>query len=324
MIARSTGILPGMAGCGPNAGCYAAPVDSATALLVLAQIGAPADGPMPLSVDRTRGADCPDAAALVTKTSASGAKRPFVSGGGSGFRVVFVRDNEKLRATIEAPGGRSRVLEESSSSCEGLADAVVVALVLASDAETDGPARPPPRETEAPPTASTVAPRWPLARLSAGGAASIGVVRDVAPAVIAGVHLGPRSPFRGGLLLTIVPTQTLGLGRGAVDVRYLAVSPEACFSFHPSFEGCGRVEIGRLSGEASGFVQSEAHDRIRFAAGPVARGILPLSKEFMLFAEASALFPTQKERFGVDGVGVAYDPLPVGIGVGAGLGLSIE
>lgn len=278
---------------------------------------------MPLSVDRARGGDCPDAAALVTKTSASGAKRPFVDGGVGGFRVVFVRENEKLRATIEAPGGRSRVLEETSASCDGLADAVVVALVLASDAEGDRPAPAPlPRET--PDAAPAPAPRWPLARLSAGGAASIGVVRDAAPAVMAGVHLGPRSRFRGGLLLTIVPTQTLALGRGSVDVRYLAVSPEACFSIHPSFEGCGRLEIGRLSGEAAGFVQSEAHDRVRFAGGPVARGILPLSKEFMLFAEASALFPVQKERFGVEGVGVAYDPLPVGIGLGAGLGLSIE
>ena len=73
---------------------------------MLAQVG-PVDA-MPLSVDRARGgADCPDAAALVTKTTASGAKRPYVTSDGRGFRVVFVRDNERLRATIEAPGGRS-------------------------------------------------------------------------------------------------------------------------------------------------------------------------------------------------------------------------
>lgn len=305
------------------------PLFPLAALWTLAQIGQP-EGPMPLSVDRERSADCPDATTLVAKTTASGAKRPFVTGeaidgGKMRFRVVFVRENERLVARIEAPGGRSRVLEETSASCDGLADAVVVALVLASDAENERPREtpPPPGETKAPEPPTEEA-RWPLARITASGAASIGVVREVAPAVAFGIHLGPRSRFRGGVLVTFVPTQTLNLGRGTVDVRYLAVSPEACFSFHPSFEGCGRMEIGRLSGEASGFVQSEAHDRIRLAAGPVARGILPLSKQIILFAESSALFPTQTERFGVEGVGVAYDPLPVGIGVGAGLGVSIE
>jgi hypothetical protein len=305
------------------------------------------------AIEVTRAAsakDCPDAPALVARTAASGAKTAFVVSSPSdeaideqaraaqrarrAIVVAFDRDGEERRASIAAPGGRTRTLVERASDCDGLADAVVLALVLSTDGGDDAEPSPPPAppRDEAParePAAATEGPRGLAVRASAGAMASNGVVRELAPGAMLGLHLGPQAAkLRAGAVLTFVPPNDLPVGSGSIEVLYAATAIDLCWAplrDRPvAIEACGRGEIGLLAGQARGFATNEDRTRPRVAGGAAARAVVPLAPAIGVFLEGSALAALRRQRFAIEGAGVAYDPPSVGLGAGAGLTWSIR
>lgn len=321
-------------------------IGGAFAAIVVGSGTARAQGKTAVAVTRAASAsDCPDAPALVARTAASGAKTEFVAAGAPSTTrdeivVAFDREGDERRASIAAPGGRTRTLVERAKDCDGLADAVVVALVLSTDGREDtapreSPAAPAPTPTTRDEAAAEPTPAPPptegglLYRASAGALASIGVVREAAPAAVLGFHLGPREhAFRAGAVVTFVPPNDLPVGEGSISVFYAATALDLCWAFvreRPiAFEGCGRGEVGLLSGEARGFATNDDRTRVRVAGGPVARAIVPLGASLGLFVEGSALAAAKRQRFAIEGAGVAYDPPAIGLGAGAGLALTIR
>lgn len=309
---------------------------------LLATERAAAAEPRALRVTRAEGAsDCPDASSLAARAQASGAKQAYVASRDDApeqIVVAFDREGEARRARIAASDGRTRTLVERAPDCEGLAEAVVVALVLSADAAEAPPAAPPPapgpavmeeeEEKERPP--AEAAPRRGIAvRALAGATASIGVVRAIAPGATIGAHLGARDGrLRFGGALTFVPPSEVPLGDGAIRIGYAAAAIDACWAALRErpvvLEGCARAEVGALWGSARGFPTSEDHTRIRVAGGAVARAIAPIGRTLGVYVEASALAPVRRERFAVDGAGVAYDPPPVSFGAGGGLAVHFE
>src|SRR5262249_50643418 len=99
------------------------------------------------------------------------------------------------------------------------------------------------------------------------------------------------------------------------DVAYAGGGLEGCWRHRIGqrafVSGCGRAELGRLSGTARGFDRSEGHARPLAPASLLARGQLRLVCPASAFAELGAATPISRERFQIDGVGLVHDPAVV-------------
>jgi hypothetical protein len=272
-----------------------------------------------LSVVRGEGAEqCPDSPSLQLLAASSSARSPAPPT--HSYRVAFDRAGAGYRAEIvDETRGRTRTLQDASATCGpvGHAAAVVLATMWGSEAEEaahDAGTTPPPREIAPVEPVDRVpsAPATPLSThwlLRAGSGLAEGVVRPVAPAIVAdgAFELGPASLSIGGLW---IPGQRLDLGPGSVNVQLIAGAAHLCaFAWTGTrLGGCGGFFAGALSAEASGYSVVTRAMRPWFAMSVelFLDGPLPLAP-LRYRGAVEAIVPVHAETFSVTGVGVAYD-----------------
>jgi hypothetical protein len=265
----------------------------------------------------------------------------------TGYEVIFTREGDGFMAQIRArAGGGERELRDRGQTCAALerAAAVTLALLLDSEArQTSGselvvPTRRPiaaPRDTAAVADAGAARPVASRAREDAaseasdgatsgfrisatlllGGAGLIGVVRPLAPGLIgeSGVELG-RVRVTAGLLL--VPRQELAHGPGTVRASLLSGVARGCFVAARGsalrLQLCSGVHAGAFDARAESYTRNDGVTR-PWLALPFEAALGSAAASVGWELGATALVPLLRHDVTIDGVGVAYESLPVGV-----------
>jgi len=151
------------------------------------------------------------------------------------------------------------------------------------------------------------------------------IVRTAAPVVGLGVLLELPPRWALGLDAAFIPTQTLPLGPGTVDVDLLSVAPTTCVRVLGArrairLAACASFAFGLVRARGHGFTHEASATRPWLAAGAGLVGMGPLVGSLGWTARVAAFVPTNEESFAIEGIdGVAYAPPRVG-GIGS-LGL---
>ncbi len=290
-------------------------------------------------VERGPGADaCPDATTFVArvaesqKTQASRPSSPSTSQARS-ITVRFERTATGYASTMRTAGGLERSLDDRGASCDGLAEATLLAVKLAFDSSQDdepavgAPPEPPPSL----PARHEEASSAKHVELLAGAmAASIGIGSSFAPGMRAsgGLAFGGLEPVWWlGATGFALPAQSEQHGSGSVDVELMGGGIESCRRMLRGDNAvglCARAEAARLAGRAHGFVKNEEAARPLFLASLLLRGQRRLAGPLGVFAELGVTAPILRERFEIQGVGLVYDPPVLGVSGGLGLLLDLE
>ena len=268
-------------------------------------------------------------------------------GAGEKVFVAFDRDGDERRASIATASGQMRTLRDVAADCDGLAEAVVLALVLHADGEEKEekaepehaitPTTPKPEVRATLPTAVDRVDRLdgkpslkasPFLRMAAGATSEIAAIRDVAFGAQIAAHLGPKGGFWSvGAIGVWLPQTSIDVGAGVANVSYVGAGVEACLRRSLGVlqgEACARGEGGSLIGHANGFAANESHARPLFAAGLTARGLIAIGGPLSLYLEGSLRVPIHRERFAIEGIGTVYDPPAIGAGAGGGAAVSFQ
>jgi hypothetical protein len=297
----------------------------ALALLVLVTLSrsAQAQNISPIAVEREAGAeDCPDGAALTAAvTTLIGDAKP---GQTPAYAVSFGRTAQAFTAVIRSSAveGVVRQLEAQEPNCAGLAHATAVTLALLLDAELGRAPEPPPPAAPPPakPAAKPPAPPSPRPAktelepmFSLGAAALVGVLRPIAPALVADVGLGLES-WRAELGALWAPPRSLELGPGRVRQQLLSAQLRACYAAYRGrvlrLELCSGALLGAVTAEARGFSRSEQRSR-SFLALPAELTVSARRRGVGFQLGAAALLLLPPNEFTVAGVGSAYRPARV-------------
>ena len=107
------------------------------------------------------------------------------------------------------------------------------------------------------------------------------------------------------------------VGGGLEGCRRLLASPFAA-------SACARIEVARLSASSRGFAESGRDARPLLTATVVLRAQRRIVGPASLFVEGGPTVPFVRERFAVDGVGVAYDPSPIAGSAALGAAVDFE
>lgn len=307
-----------------------------------------------LVVQRTPDAyDCPDAAALAVMIGKLTNKGPEPADAATvatdRFDVEFSRATHRYRVVVRTRGARTgvRTLDDAGATCASLAEAT--ALTIAVIVDPEGVKLPEPVEAAAPPFTepaavspppadasppATAAPagsdstssRWSLAIETRGGAA-LGVVREMAPVALVDVAVRPSRLFSFDAGALFIPTQSLALERGTIDVWLLAATANACvwpYAERVRVGGCLGVAAGSIRGEGRGFPVSSAASRAWLAATGAAKATGPIVGPLGWSAQAGLVVPSHRESFGIEGAGVAYQSPSVAGILAVGLTLTIR
>jgi hypothetical protein len=283
---------------------------------------------LPVTVEREPGAEeCPDTDALVARVGALVGQAGSYDG--TAYRVTFTRIGQTFAAAIrsESDGATVRHLRARDPDCDGLAHATAIALAVLLDAglaETldDSDAKPP--DVVLPPAPSPVVivapPRPPVKRLhvapfvSVGGAALVGVLRPVAPALLADAGVSVER-FRAALGVLWAFPQTLTLAPGEARETLVAATVRACWDVARSdslrFDACTGAFIGVASAEARGFDVNERHNELHLSF-PVEAALAARTGPIAWELGAAALVSAPPNEFRVEGRGPTYRPSPVG------------
>ena len=256
---------------------------------------------------------CLDGAELLAL--ASQVQSTMTSTASHAYRVSFERSNRVYRAEIvDQTAPRTRHLEDVGPECAPLGRAVALALATMWGTEQEAPVQPPP-----PPPATLVTPRSPQPRvpppwlLSAGAGLALGIVRNVAPAIVAdsGFEHPHFSWALGGLW---IPLQTLQLAPGSVDVQLLAGSVRGCgWVLEPTHVGlCARVLGGQIVARSHGYDFDGQQSRPWVAIGLEAFIEGALGPRLRYRPAASVLAPLRDAAFSIQNIGTAYTPPPIG------------
>jgi hypothetical protein len=243
------------------------------------------------------------------------------------YRVSFERSGAGYRAeVVDETAQRTRTLSDRGPGCAAIARAVAVVLATMWDSEQEEEAQPPPPPEPTPaPTLPAPPPpepppqaapaerstwRWNVA---AGGGAAVGIVRALAPVIVAAV--GPQRDawsFAAGVIG--IPPQQLGLGPGSVTVDLLAASARGCFlTGHAATLGlCVYVLGGAVRAGGSGYDTNAVSTRPWLAPGLEGFIDVALVAPLRVRAAVMGLVPLHAEAFTVGGAGVAYDTPPAG------------
>ncbi len=203
------------------------------------------------------------------------------------YRVAFEYAGGAYRAeVVDATSSRVRRLIDRGPACMPLGQAVAVVLATMWASEQTEPATvaapASPRPASPPPEAAPREERLAIRDVSAlegdlaapaparpwrwsfgaGGGVAAGLVRPVAPAIVADAALehGPWSLALGALW---IPAERLAVGPGFVEVQLLAASARACgfLGRNVHFGACGRILAGGLFADASGYSVATAQTR---------------------------------------------------------------
>jgi hypothetical protein len=294
-------------------------------------LGASRTAQADLRVERSDGADsCPDAAAFANRMRDAGAPQPAFATGE--ITVRFAHTASGFRSWVGTADGKHRSLADDAPTCDGLAEATILAVKMALELE-GAPAvvsAPPPAVADELPH-EEAAPRRaaPFVETSASGAVVFGLGSPVAAGVRAGAGLVlGQGRWSIGLTGLALPSQTRSIGEGTVGVSVLGGGVEGCGRLPVGrsvlLALCGRAEAMSLDGSAHGFARTESHARPVFTASLLGRARAKVAGPVALFVEAGALVPFARERFAIDTVGVVYDPPVVGAATGIGMLVDFE
>jgi hypothetical protein len=306
---------------------------TASLLLLLLCLARPALGQldMALQVTREPGAEaCPDGPSLGARVAAI--RGPASAPSGQSYTVVFTRDSSGYSAAV---GATERPLEVRTigapgETCEAIAQAAALAIVLLVDGEVAAP------EPAAPEPAPPVSPAQPAraaravtppgkhadqnrrkvrGSLSASGGLLAGVLEPVSPLVASELAL-VAARFRVGLGALWVPRQTVRLGPGALHETLLAGSLRGCAALWRwqalRFEGCGGLHAGAVHVRARGFTRNEQRTRALVSL-PLELALLYVTGLFGVELSTAALVPLRRHDFSIDALGSAHDSWPVAL-----------
>lgn len=303
----------------------------AVGALVLA-VGATRTARADIPIERSDGADsCPDTVAFAKRMREAGAEEPAMAT--SGVTVRFEHAGNRYRSWVSMQGGKRRSLADDAPSCDGLAEATVLAVKLALELEapTAVASAPPPEVDvhEIPPEAPVAHHPASIPEVSASGVLAFGVASPIAAGVRGGAALVlGEGRWSIGVTGLVLPSQTRNVREGTVNVSVLGGGLEGCGRMPVGrsllLALCGRLEAMSLEGSADGFARSETHARPLFAGTILGRGRARIRGPFALFVEAGALVPFARERFEIDTVGVVYDPPVVAAATGIGILVDFE
>jgi len=293
---------------------------------VASALGGIRDARADIRVERSDGADsCPDAASFVDRVN-EGAIEGSV--GTRDIKVRFERTVSGYQSWVHTSDGKRRALEDDAATCDGLAEATMLAVKLALDLE------PSPADTEpappgaAPPPGEVAVPRIEgrsvVPEVSASGVFAFGVGSSFAPGVRAGAALAfGKGAWSLGITGLVLPTQARDIAEGAVGVTVYGGGVEGCgrgtLSGTFGLALCARTEAMALQGSSSGFPRTVTVVRPLLAGTLLGRARAEIAGPVAVFVEAGALFAVVRERFAIDTVGVVYDPPLIAAVTGIGI-----
>ena len=280
-----------------------------------------------LSVTREAGAEsCPDALALSEHVRRVRGQR--TTSATAAYHVTFGFRAGVFRASIRVGNATgARVLRDRGATCASLeqATALTLALLLDSDASSV-----PPEEEAAAPKALEPAKAEPVAQprvtrppkppnvrltLGAGGAALVGVLNPIAPALLAEAGIGV-SGLRTHIGVLWVPEQTLDLAPGSVNERLLSGVARMCLAPWRGqdlrVDACSGVHAGLLEVHAEGYTRDGAASKAWLAV-PLELTLSTAPTPIGVELGVSALVPLRRNDFSIDNLGVAYASWPVGM-----------
>ena len=240
-----------------------------------------------LHVERAADAEaCPDPATFAQRAGdglSDERKRSM------GITVRFERTSSGFASAVRATDGSERTLDDRSSSCDGLAEATLLAVRLAFDRDDAAPpASPPAREERS--AERQPRPRAAHAELLAGALGALGLGGSFGGRVVGAAVLGGQEEWSIGLTGFVFLRQTEQFGSGTVENSMVGGGLDTCrrARFERLLGGtmlalCGRdVHEPRAGteGGASRAPQGREHLADRAAEGnaaarPVRRAILP-------------------------------------------------
>ena len=307
-----------------------------------------------LEVERSEAAsDCPDSAALASAVEDNVGRKVFEPDGTDAetrIRVEFARGDgytAELRASGEVVGTRTFV--EEAESCDGLAQALTVALTIIVEdgvfpepkpepADVDlgeerakpPPAPPPNVDRVEPPPPRPVVPRGVRsAEVDIGAAAHVGLLENPGAALHADarVFVSRRLSLSAGVLW--LPPQTFDVEPGTVELAVVAGAMRGCATLlgeasPPRADACLLATAGALRGSTDGFTRSSSSTRFWSTVGAELAIGGRLAGPLEWSARAAVLVLTLEEGFSVAGVGTVYEPSTVGGLAGLGIRLPIE
>jgi len=221
-----------------------------------------------------------------------------------------------------------RVIEHSKTSCSVMIDAVSVTLSLMLDPfeanATDDTKKATPSPQLAAPATPPVETKFALPSAFAfdlGGGITRGVLDQVAPVFELSARWIRPAPWSLGLGFSYQPLHresavasapSSASVAGSVSVWLAGAFAEGCFTAigdHASMalDVCAMVRSALVSASAVGYPRNGADTAplVTFGAGPL--GSLHLTKDWGLWARASADVPVVRASYAVDGVGTVYD-----------------
>ncbi len=275
-----------------------------------------------LEVERSESAlGCPDADWFRARVAAHHGR----SGQAGKFRVTLERSGETWQARIqswdprhESQSATERVLEDRSTACEPLAQAVTVTVAILAEDHAQWEAapvvRPEPARAAAPPlhTPVRVAAAAPELRIWIGGGAGAAAawISPVAPVLGLGVALDSKH-LRQAVRVMLTTPQNFDLYPGRVVVQAWLASMLSCVRLaRGDIEAalCAAFDAGMLRGRAEGFAESTPSTRGYEAVGLELQPSWNLATHFRFSASLAAMLPFSRESFSVTGRGVAYVP----------------
>jgi hypothetical protein len=242
--------------------------------------------------------------------------------------VSFDRAQGGYRVQIQTRGANagSRELADDNTTCSSLAQATALTIALILDPNATPPPAPapppppPPREE-----AKREEPGTPWGVVGVvGGGIGAGIVRSIVPFVEVALSLRPRSWLAVSLGGVLVPTQSLPLTPGTVDVALTGGRAELCV-----IPMAGRVRLGACGGSLVGVLSAagRGYPTEVTAHRPLVGGTLGLVGEGEVVgplgwvAHLDGFAPIHRESFGISRAGVAYEEPSVGgfVSIGASM-----
>jgi hypothetical protein len=230
--------------------------------------------------------------------------------------ISFDRGREGYRVRIEMRGENagSRELTDPNTACSSLAQATALTIALILDPNATPPPSPPPPAPSEPKPREEAGPPWALAAFVSGGAA-LGIVRPAAPFAMLGLTASPSPFFSLNVSGVLVPSQSLSLPPGSVDVSLTGGAAQLCvlpLGSHVRLGACAGAAVAVLSASGWGYTSESSARRPLVGAlfGLLAEGSLVGPAGWMAHVDGFA--PIHRESFGIAGAGVAYEEPPIG------------
>jgi hypothetical protein len=267
---------------------------------------------------------CPDLTWFKARIASHAGK----AGQTGSFKIAFTRQNDVWNARIErqqpssGSPGVERVLQDRSSTCEPLSEAVAVTVAIladvsapleepaARDAHPSNPSSPPVApaapKLDGDASSSTRTKVW----VGADGGAAVSFIAPIAPVFGLGAALDYAN-LRAGARWMMTTEQKFALDPGRVFVQAWSGTLYSCLHGARGNFGaalCAAADVSLLRASAEGFDQAKPSMRSYEAVGLEVQPSWYVSDGIRISAVLGALLPFTRESFSVNGRGVAYVP----------------